>query len=77
MQFEASCAGWVDPTIDTEICSGMQSLTKWYNERLSRSGHGRPRAVLVVASPLANTATASGQAFGKSRRVDAESLTKN
>lgn len=35
MQFEISCSGVADPEIDTDICSGMQSLTKWYNVRLA------------------------------------------
>lgn len=37
MQFEISCDGVADPAVDTEICSGMQSLTKWYNQQLAKA----------------------------------------
>ncbi|KAA1259523.1 Lipid A biosynthesis lauroyl acyltransferase [Rubripirellula obstinata] len=37
MQFEASCIAIADPEIDTEICSGMKSLTQWYNAQLAEA----------------------------------------
>jgi KDO2-lipid IV(A) lauroyltransferase len=37
MQFEASCIAIADPEIDTEICSGMKSLTHWYNGQLANA----------------------------------------
>jgi KDO2-lipid IV(A) lauroyltransferase len=37
MQFEVSCAGIADPIVDVDACSGMQSLTKWYNRRLAEA----------------------------------------
>ena len=37
MHFEVSCSGIADPLADPEICSGVASLTKWYNERLAEA----------------------------------------
>lgn len=35
MQFQITAHAVADPQVDTEICSGVAPLTKWYNEQLA------------------------------------------